>query len=129
MKSFIGSHCIMKHCDDHSEKYTAYQVVDYVGRDHLLIEEAGWVAAINKFEAPEKWVVIQSDKESTHKRSIISITKLIEEHQDNEAWIYFDKNEAKKKLNCLSKNLFCYLHNQEYDDWIDALTRETCDTK
>lgn len=127
MKSFIGSHYIEKHSVGSSEKYTAYQIVDYVGRDHILVEEEGWVAASRDLKPPEKCTVNHLDTETTHKTSIITIRKFIKDHQDDVISFYFNENEVKKKLTDLSKQLCCCLPNEDYDEWIKALTREICE--
>jgi hypothetical protein len=127
MKSFIGSHYIEKHSVGSSEKYTAYQIVDYVGRDHILVEEEGWATASTDFEPTEKCVVINLDNETTHKTSIITISKFIKDHQDDVIFFYFYENEVNKKLTDLSKQLLCCLPNEDYDEWIKALTRELCE--
>ena len=126
MKSFIGSHYIKKHSVGSCEKYTAYQIVDYVGRDHILVEEEGWATANTKFFPQEKCVVFHADAELTHKTSIITIGKFIKDHQDDLIFYYFNKNEIKKKLADLSNDLYSCSQNTDYDQWIKALTREVC---
>ena len=127
MKSFIGSHYIEKNYLGSSEKYTAYQIIDYVGRDHILIEEEGWAIMNMEFACPDKRFVMHSDSNSTQKTSIITIRKFIKDHQDDVIFHYFTKNETEKKLADLTNYSCRCLKNTDYEQWINALTREICE--
>lgn len=126
MKAFIGSYFIDKHPDGFGDKYTAYQIVDYVGRDHILVEEEGWAIANAKPGPQEKSVAIHLNESSTHKTSIIELCKFIKDHQDDGIWFYFYKQEIEKKLTELSIDLCCRLDDEDYDEWIKSLTKEIC---
>ena len=127
MKSFIGSHYIRMHPTGSGEKYTAYQVVDYVGQDHILVEEEGCSTVNEKVVSSMKCLVMHSDTESTHKTSIITLSKFIKDHKDDLIWFCFYENEMKKKLTDLSKDPYRCLKTEDYDEWIKALTREICE--
>ena len=128
MTAFIGSSYIQKHSDGSGEKYTAYQIVDYVGRDHLLVEEEGWATtADNKYAYQEKSVAINLGSASACKTSIITLGKFIKDHQDDAIWFYFYENEMKKKLTDLLNYRDPCIKNEDYDDWIRSLTKEICE--
>ncbi len=127
MKAFIGSYFIDKHPGGNGEKYTAYQIVDYVGRDHILVEEEGWAAANTKFAPQENSVVINLGDNSTHKTSIIEIGEFIEYYQKDIIWFCFFETEIKKKLTELVNDLCRCVKNENYDEWIKALTKEICE--
>ena len=127
MKAFIGSYYIQKLSAGSGNKYTAYQIVDYVGRDHLLVEEEGWATANEQYPYQEKSVEINLGSASTHKISIVTLGKFIKDHQDDAIWFYFYENEMKKKLTDLLNNPNHCLKNEDYDDWIRSLTKEICE--
>ncbi len=125
VKTFLGSYYIDKHSAGFGEKYTAYQIVDYVGHDHILIKEIGWSSANTKLTHRGQCGIIRMADECTHKTSIIEIKKFIEDFQKSRLWFYFHEKEVEKKLTDLSNELYCCLKVEDIDEWIKSLTNES----
>ena len=124
MKEFIGSYYIERHSTSYGEKHTAYQIVDYVGQDHILVTEVGWsYAKINPTHRGQ-CRTIHSVNQCTHKASIIEIKKIIEDFQKSRLSFYFYRKEVEKKLTELSNELYECLKVEDIDEWIKSLTRE-----
>lgn len=124
MKAFVGSHFIYKQPAGSDKKYIAYQIVDYDGGDHFLIEEEGWTSASKDLAFQEKSVVIHSGAVSNNKTSVIEIGKFIDDRQNDEIWFFSHENEIKKKLIDLSNDFYSCFKNEEYEEWIKSLTGE-----
>ena len=124
MNTFIGSYYIGKHSIDYGEKYTAYQIVDYVGHDHILVKEIGWSSANAKLTSRGQHGVLHLVNECAPKTSIIEIKNFIEDFQKSRLWFYFCEKEVEKKLTDLSNELYGCVKAEDVDEWINSLTKE-----
>ena len=124
MKTFIGSYYIDRHSTSYGEKHTAYQIVDYVGHDHILVKEVGWAYSNIKLRHRGQYGITQSVNESANKTSIIAIKKIIEYFQKSRLSFYFYEKDVEKKLIDLSNELYGCLKVEDIDEWIKSLTKE-----
>ena len=124
VKTFLGSYYIDKHSAGYGEKYTAYQIVDYVGHDHILVKEVGWSNANTEVTHWGQYGVIHLINECAHKISIIEIKKFIEDFQNGRLWLYFCEKDVEKKLTDLANERYCFLKVEDTDEWIKSLTKE-----
>ena len=124
MKTFIGSYYIERHSTSYGEKHIVYQVVDYVGQDHILVKEVGWSYAKAKLRYRGQYEIINWANECTQKTSIVEIKKIIENIQKSRLSFYFCKEEVEKKLTDLLNDPYDCLKVEDIDEWIMSLTKE-----
>lgn len=124
VKTFIGSYYIDKNSAGCGENYTAYQIVDYVGHDHILVREVGWSNGNAELTNRGQYGIIHLGSECTRKTSIIEIKKFIEDFQKSRFWFYFSEKEVEEKLTDLSIEGYRCSRAEDIDEWIKSLTKD-----
>lgn len=124
VKTLIGSYYINRHSTAHGEKHTAYQIVDYLGHDHIIVKEVGWAYSNTIPSHHGQYAITQSVNEYTNKTSIIAINKIIDDFQKSRLSFYFYEKDVENKLTDLSSELYGCLKAEDIDEWIKSLTKE-----
>ena len=124
VKTFLGSYYIDKNSVGCGENYRAFQIVDYVGHDHILVREVGWSEGNAELINRGQYRIIPLGNEWKRKTSIIEIKKFIEDFQKSRFWFYFSEKEVEKKLADLSNEGYRCSKVEDIDEWIESLTKE-----
>jgi len=125
MKALIGSHIVYKHPSGHDKRYRAYRIVDYVGHEHVIMEETGWASSSADHR---EHIVIHPDSEPASKPSIVGLDTLMKDFLDGKIRFCFHRHEIRDQLTKLSKKHSRIHENEAYDEWIQSLTREITET-